>query len=219
MNLQMILTGVVALFLGIGVGFFWYKKTLNEKAKAFKAKMARAREIEEEILEEAKKKADNTIEDAKKKADQIKEQAEDKILKLEEARMVKIDQIEARLLSREEKIDEKISKLDEDKEKLKAKDLEIQEIINTQNQKLSEIAKLSPEEAKEALFANMQQMYEVDIQKFVDKYKKYQKRRSRKRSCPDHCQSITKDGWRMCWRIYHNSHWSTKRRHQRKTYW
>ncbi len=180
MNLQMILTGVVALFLGIGVGFFWYKKTLNEKAKAFKAKMARAREIEEEILEEAKKKAENVVEEAKKKADQIKEQAEDKIIKLEEARMIKIDQIEARLLSREEKIDEKISKLDEDKEKLKAKDLEIQEIINTQNQKLSEIAKLTPEEAKEALFANMQQMYEVDIQKFVDKYKNIKKEEAEK---------------------------------------
>lgn len=142
--------------------------------------MARAREIEEEMLEQAKKKADSTIEDAKKRADQIREQAEDKIIKLEEARMIKIDQIEARLISREEKIDEKITKLDEDKEKLKAKDLEIQEIINEQTQKLSEIAKLKPEEAKEALFANIQKMYEVDIQKFVDKYKNIKREEAEK---------------------------------------
>lgn len=169
MNIMMILTGVVALFLGIGVGFFGYKKTLNERAKAFKAKMARVKEIEEEMLEEAKK-----------KADQIREQAEDKITKLEEARMVKIDQIESRLLAREEKIDEKIAKLDEDKERLKTKESEIQEIINQQNQKLSDIAKLKPEEAKEVLFENIKQMYEVDIQKFVDKYKGIKKEEAEK---------------------------------------
>ena len=41
--------------------FFGYKKTMTEKAIKFKERMARAKEIEEEILEEAKKKWEERI--------------------------------------------------------------------------------------------------------------------------------------------------------------
>ena len=48
--------------------FFGYKKTMTERALKFKEKMARAKEIEEGILEEAKKKWEQRIAEAEKKS-------------------------------------------------------------------------------------------------------------------------------------------------------
>ncbi|PID35001.1 MAG: hypothetical protein CR971_00345, partial [candidate division SR1 bacterium] len=62
MDMQSILIAVGALILGGVLGFFGYKKTLTEKALKFKEKMAKAREIEEDIIEQAKKKSHDIIE-------------------------------------------------------------------------------------------------------------------------------------------------------------
>lgn len=159
MNWLTIVGSLAILFFGIALGFFWYKQTLTEKAKKFKAKIARTREIEEEIIEQARK-----------KATEIREQAEQRVMQLEEKRMEKLSHIEQRLASREEKLDEKLERLELEKEKLKAKNEEIQAAINEQTNKLSEIAQLSPEEAKEQLFTNIELTYKTDIQKFVEKY-------------------------------------------------
>jgi len=170
MNIILVIViGVGALLLGAVIGFFVYKKTLTEKALKFKARMAKARELEEEILEQARK-----------KADEIKSQAERKADKIEEHRMKKIDDIQNRLLIREEKMDQKLEKVDEERQKITEKKKEADKIIEQQIKKLEELAKLSEQEAKDALFASLEEKYQSDIKKFIDKYKTIQQEEAEK---------------------------------------
>ena len=158
--IRTIIIWVAALAIWAAGGFFWYKKTLTEKAIKFKERMAKAKELEEEILEEARKKADWII-----------ERAEDKADKIEEQRLKKMEEIQNKLLEREEKMWEKLEKLEKEKERVVEKQKEVESIIKQQTDKLAEIAWLKKEEAKEKLFANMEVEYQEEIKAFVEKMK------------------------------------------------
>lgn len=158
--IRTIIIWVAALAIWAAGGFFWYKKTLTEKAKQYKARMARVKETEEEMLAEARKKADWII-----------ERAEDKADKIEEQRLKKMEEIQNKLLEREEKMWEKLEKLEKEKEKVVEKQKEVEDIIKQQTDKLAEIAWLKKEEAKEKLFANMEVEYQEEIKEFVEKMK------------------------------------------------
>lgn len=158
--IRTIIIWVAALAIWAAGGFFWYKKTLTEKAKQYKARMARVKETEEEMLAEAKKKADWII-----------ERAEDKADKIEEQRLKKMEEIQNKLLEREEKMWEKLEKLEKEKEKVIEKQKEVEDVIKQQTDKLAEIAGLKKEEAKDQLFANMEVEYQEEIKAFVEKMK------------------------------------------------
>ena len=155
-----IIIWIAALAIGAAGGFFWYKKTLTEKAKQYKARMARVKETEEEMLAEARKKADWILERAEEKADKIEEQ-----------RLKKMEEIQNKLLEREEKMWEKLEKLEKEKEKVIEKQKEVEDVRKQQTDKLAEIAGLKKEEAKEQLFANMEVEYQNEIKEFVEKMK------------------------------------------------
>lgn len=155
-----IIIWIAALAIGAAGGFFWYKKTLTEKAKQYKARMARVKETEEEMLAEARKKADWILERAEEKADKIEEQ-----------RLKKMEEIQNKLLEREEKMWEKLERLEKEKEKVIEKQKEVEDVIKQQTDKLAEIAGLKKEEAKEQLFANMEVEYQNEIKEFVEKMK------------------------------------------------
>jgi len=148
-----------ALLWGVG-WFFGYKKTMTEKALKFKERMARAKEIEEEILEEAKQKADQKIIDAEKKAEKIEEQ-----------RLAKMEEIQNRLLDREEKMEQKLEKLEEEKKKVLDLRQQAEDVVKQQMDKLAEIWKLSPAEAKEQIFDMIEKEQAAEIERFVEKYK------------------------------------------------
>ena len=156
----MIMWVIVALWVGAVWGFYGYKKTLTEKAIKFKEKMAKAKELEEGILEEARKRAEQILQRAEEKADKIEEQ-----------RLKKMDEIQSKLLAREDRMDEKLEKLEQEKEKIIEKQKEAEEVVKKQTQKLSEIAQLNKEEAKEQLFFNMESEYQKEIKQFVEKMK------------------------------------------------
>lgn len=160
MTIRIIIVGVIALGIGGAAGFFWYKKTLTEKAIEFKAKMARVKEIEEELLEEAKKKAEKVLENAEAKAQ-----------KLEEQRLAKMDEIQNRLLAREEKMDEKLEKLEQEKLRILEKQKDVDVVIQKQTEKLAEVAGLSREDAKQQLFTNVEKEYQGELVTFIDKLK------------------------------------------------
>lgn len=159
-----ILIGVGWVILGWVVGFFGYKKTLTEKAIAFKKRMSKARELEEELVEQGKK-----------KAEQVVERAEERAQRIEEQRLKKMEEIQNRLLTREEKMDEKLEKLEKEREKIVNKEKEVESVLKNQTTKLSEIAKLSKEEAKEQLLNNIQIEYETDAKVFIEKLKRIKK--------------------------------------------
>lgn len=122
--------------------------------------MSKAKEVEEEILEEARKRGDKAVERAEEKANRIEEQ-----------RLRKMEEIQNRLLAREERMDEKLERLEKKREKITEKQKEVNDIIKKQTEKLAEIAKLKKNEAKEQLFANMEIEYQKEIKEFVEKMK------------------------------------------------
>lgn len=122
--------------------------------------MEKVKEIEEEMLELAKKKAEKIVETSEEKAQKIENQ-----------RLEKMDVIQNRLLAREEKMDEKLEKLEEEKVKITQKQKEMDAIIQEQVNKISELAKLSKEEAKEQLFASVEKEYQKDMVLFIEKLK------------------------------------------------
>lgn len=148
--------------LGLGgvAGFFGYKKTLTEKALKFKERIARVKEIEEEQLIEAKKKCDDLISQAEKKAEKIEEQ-----------RLAKMEEIQNRLLDREEKMEQRLEKLEEEKKKVVELRQQAEDVVKAQKDKLSEVAELTPKQAKEEIFAMVEKENVEEINRFVEKYK------------------------------------------------
>jgi len=155
-----IMLATVCLAVGGIWWFFWYKKTLTEKAIKFKKKMKKVREIEEEIIEKAKE-----------KGEKIKEQAETRATKIEEQRMKKIEDIQNRLMTREEKMDQKLEKLEDERKTIDKRRKEADTIVEKQIKKLEELSNLSADEAKEELLNNIEIKYQAELKKFIEKLK------------------------------------------------
>jgi ribonuclease Y len=83
--------------------------------------------------------------------------------------------IQNRLLAREEKMDEKLDKLEQEKVKLTDKQKEMDAVILKQVEKLSEVAKLSKDDAKQQLFANVEKENQKDLVIFIEKLKTIKK--------------------------------------------
>ncbi|MBU0626952.1 DUF3552 domain-containing protein [Patescibacteria group bacterium] len=126
--------------------------------------MAKAKDIEEEM-----------VEDAKKKVEKILNQAEEKAQKIEEQRMEKMEVIQNRLLAREEKMDEKLEKLEEEKGKIRDKQKDLDESINKQTEKLAEVAGLSKDDAKKILLEKVETENQKEITAFIEKLKTIKK--------------------------------------------
>ncbi len=122
--------------------------------------MEKVKEIEEDIIEQAKKKSQDIIERSEHRAQQ-----------LEEKRLEKMETIQNRLLDREEKMEQKLNKLEEEKQKILEKQQEAENLVKAQTEKLSEVAKLSQEEATTQLFENIKNEKESEINQFVEKFK------------------------------------------------
>jgi ribonuclease Y len=101
----------------------------------------------------------------------VEENAEKDILKAQE----KLDKIEERLLQKEEKLDEKKEQLEQEKSKIAEKYKEVEDTIVQQTEILSQIAKLTQEEAKEELLTIIKTTEEKEIREFVDKYRSIKK--------------------------------------------
>ena len=136
------------------VFFFIYENS------AFKKK----RESWDKILKEATDKAEILIRDAKKESDNI---------------LRKSEKTEERILEREEKLEEKLDLLDKKREDLVTQEENLRiEIDNIKQKelelewKISEIAKLSEEEAKELFLKEIRKNYENDWIEIIKKYKK-----------------------------------------------
>ncbi len=155
-----IVLGIIAFFLWGSLWFFGYKRTLTEKAIKFKKRMAKANELEEEILTTAKNEAEKLI-----------KQAEEKCEKMEEKKQKQLEQIEERILKREEKMDERLIKLEEQKEEMKNKLEEIEKTKEEQQKKLEAIAKMKAEDAKQHLMNAIEEKSQAEIKQFIEKFK------------------------------------------------
>lgn len=152
--------------------FFLYENSKNTKAET----------KSERILSKADKKRDHIINDARKDADDIvheaKKEAHDIMKKAQHAEE-RIAKTEARVIEREEKIEQKldiISKKQDEmlatEEALNTSKSELQKKREELDGKLSEISKLSKEEARDLFLKQVADMYESDAKELIEKHKK-----------------------------------------------
>lgn len=154
-----IISAVVALLLGVGLGYFLrFITSLGKKGSI---------ELEiKELLLSAKSEAQRILDEAKKKA-------EEKDLELRETERVKNEEFketEKRLIKKEELLDARQVEIDKEVENIKLKVEEVKKIKEkvenaaTEKQKeLEKVAGLSVEEAKTQLVSQIERDYEEDF--------------------------------------------------------
>lgn len=145
--------------LGFGGGYFFYKKRTATQISGAEGKA-------EKILSEAKGKQKRYELEAQEKALKIIEEAK----KEEISRRHEINELQRRLEQRENSFSQKLLDLQEKQQKLYDKVNEVQEIKEKIKQikeeqlaKLEKIAGLTTDEAKEALFKNIQEKSSEDL--------------------------------------------------------
>lgn len=154
-----ILIGVVALFLGVVVGYYLRLIIALGKRRSIeidiKQMMIGAKEEAQRILDEAKAKS------------------EERLAKIEEEEKNKVEEFketEKRLIKKDELLDSRQAEIDKEAENLKLKAEELKKIgeriQNVESEKLQElerVSKLSQTEAKEELLHEIEKKYEEDI--------------------------------------------------------
>ena len=193
MTLMTILSIIASLAIGAIAGFYGYKKTLTDKAIAYKAKMDKFKETEDEMLETIRAKENDMLEKmrlretelsdaAHRKVEDIILKGEQKALKIEEMAekdiaktQERLEKLEEKILQKEEKLDEKKEALEIERQKLDERYKEVDELIIIQQDKLAQIAWFSKEEAKEVLLELIKKTEEKEIETFVEKYRSIKK--------------------------------------------
>lgn len=128
------------------------------------SKFKEKRESWDRILEESKQKAEKITTEARKEAEWI---------------ILKTEKIEERILEREEKLEEKLDLLDKKREDLVIQEENLRIEIDNLKQKeyelewkLSEIARLTEDEAKVLFLKQIEEKYSDDWLEVIKKYKK-----------------------------------------------
>ena len=144
--------------------FIWENRKLVHKKSKWDNILEQARKEADDIIKQAKKESEDIARQAKKEADTILEKSE---------------KIEERIIEREEKLEQKLDELEKRRENLRldeeALSLERQNLKEKQEEldgKLSELSKLSEQEAKDLFLEQIKQKYETDALWLINKYKK-----------------------------------------------
>lgn len=147
------LIGIIAIALGVGIGYVIRKQMAQAKANSVEAlaekRLIEAKNKEQEIILKAKEKAIEIIDEAKKD---------------EELRRKEVDKARERIEQRESLFDKKIAELDDKKSQIEEKAKQIEDIkvkISEREQevikKLEHVASLSQDKAKEVLIKQVEE--------------------------------------------------------------
>jgi len=156
---MIILLGALALFLGLGVGYYLRLVISLGKKRSIeldiKQMMVGAKEEAQKITEEAKKKSDEKL--AELRAEEKKKEQEFK-------------ETERRLIKKDEFLDSRQLEMDKEVEGIKQKVEEVKKIqervLGVEVEKraeLEKVARLGEEDAKEMLLKDIEKKYEEDI--------------------------------------------------------
>jgi len=168
--MNIIITGVIALMIGLGGGyiaskFFQKKKKIEEKIAELSAVEVKIANAEKELLH-IEKDAAKKERDADREVQRMKDAAKSELDKKER----KLDKEESRLEEREKTLDQKFVDLEahkkqtqEKKEEFESKKDRLLEVIKEEESKLSEISGLTQAEAKEKLFDAIEKTAEKDL--------------------------------------------------------
>jgi ribonuclease Y len=174
--MELILGLIIGLLLG-GGGFFAYQNIQNKRGAGLAGNIISEAEVTaKDLRKKAEYESDKILEDARKQAKEERDRAA-------EIEKKAID-LEKRLEQKEEKLDQKLEELvkkTEDlnvaKESLAREDELLGEKKKEIGKKLSEIAGLSVEDAQARLFAQVEEQYEADFVKHIEKKKSELKNR------------------------------------------
>ncbi|MFZ2205625.1 MAG: ribonuclease Y [Minisyncoccia bacterium] len=158
-TITIILLGVVALLLGVGVGYYLRLIIALGKKRSIeidiKDMMVGAKEEAQKITDEAKAKSEKVYAELKEEEKKKEQEAKE---------------TEKRLIKKDELLDARQSEIDKEVENIKSKVEEIKKIqervVGIEAEKrgeLEKVAKLSEEEAKEVLFSDIEKKYEQDL--------------------------------------------------------
>ena len=150
---------------GIVIGYLFHKLIILQKKSSAEIKT-------QQLLLDAKTRAQNAVEEATKKSEKILSDAKQE----EKTVMFQVRKLEERILQREEQVEKQKSVLEKEKieiiekvEKLKQKKEEIDTLEEQKRLELERLASLSEEEAKNELFRIIEKKYEEDFFKRIQK--------------------------------------------------
>ncbi|MDD5769516.1 MAG: ribonuclease Y [Candidatus Gracilibacteria bacterium] len=174
---------IIYLLIGVILGITWYyivNKVLEDKgvikAKSNREKLLNeAEKAKEEILKKAKEESDLLLNKSKQEANVIVEKARQEA----NDNLKKAEKLEERLLEKEEKLETKLDEISKKQEsildreeKLKQEQENLKHKQEELDNKLSQMSKLSIEEARDLLLKQIAEKYEKDSVTQIEKYKK-----------------------------------------------
>lgn len=163
----MTLFTIIAGIVGIVLGWFWGKYLADQWRSKKKQEAEALKQSATEEIESTKKECRRLYDLAERKWQELIEKAEKEIAH----RHKKIDQIEEKLTQKEERMDEKIEKLEEKKEEYIWRKQELEKIYEQQKTILSDLSGLTPDQAKQALFEQIEVDQQAEITRFINKFK------------------------------------------------
>ncbi|MCH8518534.1 ribonuclease Y [Candidatus Gracilibacteria bacterium] len=172
MDTVMILLGVIfGMALSVVLFYLWENRKAIKAESKSDAILSKAEGKREHILDDARKKADDIIKQAKVEAQEVQKKSQ-----LLEERIIKTEE---RIAEREEKIEERLDQISKKQDEVIAAEEgllfekgELQKKSEELDGKLSEIAKLTEEEAKILFLEQISEKYESDGKGLIEKHKK-----------------------------------------------
>lgn len=161
---------IIYAVIGLLVGYYFRSLTTQKKISSAEAEANKIIKKAQEKLEEANKKEKEIVILAKEEASKIRERAE----KEEQQRRQEVSDLDKRLRQKDDLLDKRAMELDKKQELVYAQDKEIKDvreqilkIREQQETRLSEIAKLSKEEAKDLLLKRTEKEAKEDVVKLI----------------------------------------------------
>lgn len=180
--LYYVLTGLIAVIAGVGVGYIIRKKTAE-------AKIASAEEESKKIVEEAKKNIEGrkkeAILEAKEESHRLRVEAEREMRE----RRNELQRVERRLIQKEESLDKKTEAIERKDENLQKIDAELQEqkrnvaeILKRQMTELEKISGLSFEQARDILLSRVEDEIKHETAMLIKEYENQAKEEGEKKA-------------------------------------
>jgi ribonuclease Y len=176
--IMLYLYAFIALVAGLGGGYFYRKKQVEEKNKDLKEKG-------QLIVQQANSKAQETIFKAKNEALKLVEQAKNQ----EEKKRDELRKLEERLVDKEEQVDKKNRELDNAKTELEKKveavrqlRAEVEKFHSIQVQELEKISGMSKEEAKELLLKQVEEQTKEEMVELIQRTEEEMKKEAKEKA-------------------------------------
>lgn len=161
---NLIMGTIFWMALSVVLFFIWENRRSVKALSKSDSILKNAEQNQEKIIKSAKEDSTNIIKKAKEEASEMTKKSE---------------KIEERVREKDEKLEEKMDKMNLKQEelfkyedKLKEENEWIKKIKEELSWKLSELAKLTEEEAKELYLLQIKEIYEKDAITLIEKYKK-----------------------------------------------